>query len=807
MSNSPPRSVWCSASARPALPRARAGLLGAALAAAPLVLSPLAASRLAAQELPASGAAAAAPGARELRGRVVDEEGRPIAGAAVTAGAASARTDADGRFLVRLAPSAAPGEPLVVLRAVADGHAAVARPLPAGAMHRRSCSCSAAAWSASAPCRSRPRPPAREPHAVAQSTTTVGAAELTRAGGATLAGSLGAQPGVSVRTDGPGASAPIVRGLSGERVLVLHDGVRANDLAASAPDHGVTIDPLAVRRVEIVRGPAALLYGPNAVGGVVHVISDDVPLARPARAERAVAVQAEQALPGAGASIDWTTPLGRSAGDADDATGWVLRARAGARAHGDQRLGAGAATARLGNTALDARHGALGVGRAWDGGAAGVAYRGYGFAYGMPVVTAGDEPVRLEGARHEVLARAETRRGGGPFVGARADVSAQWYEHRELVQDAAAMTLGANTQSLQLVARTRDGRWLRDGAVGVQGTARRNGVDGELALTPPTRGGTAGAFLFQELAPFGAVPTGTVGLRALRLPLGVRWDATRVDAETSTRFGAARRRAFGGVSGAVGLTMPLATGVSVGANLARAVRAPSAEELYSEAGHAGTGAFEIGDATLGTERTIGSDVVLRVERARVTAQLAGYRNRVAGWVGLYPTGRDTIAPDGAGGTKALPLYRISQRAATLAGAEAALEVALGGAGRSGRGLVVGAMADVLRARDSGGDALPFMPPARVGAHLRWDDGGREAGVRLRHALVQRRVPDGEAATAAYTLVDLHAAWPLPIGGRTHALTLRVDNATDALWRDAASRVKAFAPGMGRNVVLGWRVGW
>jgi iron complex outermembrane receptor protein len=196
-----------------------------------------------------------------------------------------------------------------------------------------------------------------------------------------------------------------------------------------------------------------------------------------------------------------------------------------------------------------------------------------------------------------------------------------------------------------------------------------------------------------------------------------------------------------------------------------------------------------------------------VERRRVTAQLAAYRNRVAGWVGLYPTGRDTVAPDGAGGTKALPLYRISQRAATLAGAEAALEVALGGAGRGGRGLVVGAMADVLRARDSGGEALPFMPPARVGAHVRWGDGGREAGARVRHALAQRRVPSGETATAAYTLLDLHAAWPMPLGGRTHALTLRVDNVTDALWRDAASRVKTFAPGMGRNVVVGVRSAW
>lgn len=764
---------------------------------------------------PPAAARAQAPTAPAVRGRVVDDEGAPVAGALVRAGGAAARTGGDGRFAVVPATAAgpaerpaggatggggAPGAGVVTLLVIAPGFASAAVTRPVGAeatvtLRRLAQGLGAVQVTAT--------PTARDPRAVTQSTTTVGAAELARSGGATLAGALAAQPGISVRSDGPGASMPIIRGLTGERLVVLHDGVRANDLAATAPDHGVTIDPLAMRRVEVVRGPAALLYGPNAVGGVVHVISDDVPLARPAHAERAVAVQGEGALPGLGLAGDVTLPLG--AGADGGARGWVLRARAGGRTHGDQRLAAGA---RLGNTSLDARHGAVGLARVGTAGAAGVAYRGYDFAYGMPVVAAGDAPVRLDGRRHELLARAESRRGHGPFAGVRAEGSAQWYTHREVVEGTEAMRLGATTQWGQAIARTRDARWLKDGAVGVQATRRRNGVDGALALTPPTRGGTAGAFLFQEFTPFADVPRDAVGLRALRVPFGVRWDVTRVDADASPRFGPARTRRFDGVSGAVGLTLPLARGVSLGANLARAVRAPAAEELYSEAGHAGTGSFEVGDATLRTERTTGADVVLRVQRARVTAQVAGYRNAVDGWVGLYPTGRDTIAPDGAGGTKALPLYRISQRDATLAGAEASLEAVLAGVGiTGGRGLVAGALVDVVRTRDALGAPLPFIPPARVGGHLRWDDGRREAGVRVRHARAQRRVPDGEFATGAYTLVDVHAAVPLPIAGRATVLTVRVDNATDAAWRDAASRIKAFAPGIGRNVVVGVRTGW
>ena len=353
------------------------------------------------------------------------------------------------------------------------------------------------------------------------------------------------------------------------------------------------------------------------------------------------------------------------------------------------------------------------------------------------------------------------------------------------------------------------------------GLFRDNGVDGALALTPPNGGRSLGAFVYQELAPFarGAdraaaapdaapdVATRAPGrLAGVRVPFGLRYDEHVVESRASERFGAGRRRAFGGVSGSVGLSVPLGAGLSLGTNVARAVRAPAAEELFSEAGHAGTGAFEIGDPDLRLERSTGVDAVLRVERRRAGAQLSAYANRIGDWIGLYATGRDTLAPDGIGGTKVLPLYQVQQRDATLRGVEGSAEWAVRGDSRA-RGVILGVMGDVVVARDREGSALPFMPPARLGGHARWEGTRGAAGARVRHAFAQRRVPEGEFATDAYTLVDLHASWRLPLGGATHLLTLRVDNATDALWRDGASRVKAFAPGVGRSVVLGVRSEW
>ena len=770
----------------------RGGALGLAAVAAALTALAATPPTLRSQD----AATGRGEGARVVVGRVLDHRGAPVSGARVglvERPEVATASGVDGRFVLRV-PSAGAGATLVASglgyrprRAPIAASGAVA-----GDTVRLDLTLERLAVGL-APVQVTATPSGRDPLAVAQSTTTLDAAALRHDGGATLASSLASLPGVAVRSDGPGASMPIVRGLTGERIVVLHDGVRASDLAATAPDHGVTIDPLAARRVEVVRGPAALLYGTNALGGVVHVLSGDVPLERPERAERGATVQGESAVPGAGLAADATIPLGRPGAS----TGLVLRARAGARDHGDMRLGAGAASARLGNTALDARHGALGVG--WVGHTldAGVAYRGYDFAYGLPVASAGDAPVRLDGWRHELLARVESRRAVGPLAGARLETSVQRYAHAEVVDGAPAMQLGATSATMQAIARTRPAGRLHDGAVGVLAIGRRNGVDGELALTPPHGGRLLGAFAFQELA----LGDPTRPRRGVRVPFGVRYDHALVAAERSDRFGPARRRTFGGVSGSAGVSVPLAAGASLGVNVARALRAPSAEELFSEAGHAGTGAFEVGDPTLRMERSTGADAVLRVDRPRLTAQLSAHANRITDWIGLYPTGRDTTAADGAGGTKQLPLFRVAQRDASLRGADASLELLVAGSAR-GRGVVAGLMADVIRGRDALGEALPWMPNARLGASLRYDDGRLSAGLRARHALAQRTVAAEEVPTPGYTLLDLHLSRRLTIGGHTQHLMLRVDNLTDVLWRDAASRIKSFAPGMGRNAVVG-----
>src|SRR5207247_3179993 len=170
-------------------------------------------------------------------------------------------------------------------------------------------------------------PVGTDPRDLPQSTVQLTAQALGRELAPSVAQTLAQEPGIAVRFNGP-AAAPVIRGLQGERVLVLQDGDRAGDLSAAAPDHAVSVDPLAAERVEVVRGPASLLYGNQALGGVVNVISNDIPTAIPTHIDGFFASQAESVNPGAGVAAGVTVPTGDN---------FAIVARGGGRRSDNQR--------------------------------------------------------------------------------------------------------------------------------------------------------------------------------------------------------------------------------------------------------------------------------------------------------------------------------------------------------------------------------------------------------------------------------------------------------------------------------------
>jgi iron complex outermembrane receptor protein len=612
-----------------------------------------------------------------------------------------------------------------------------------------------------------------------QSTVALAGKELARSLGPSVAQTLSNEPGIAMRYAGPAATMPVIRGLSGERILVLQDGERAGDLSATSPDHGLSVDPLSASRIEVVRGPASLLYGNNALGGVVNVISGDIPTTVPSHAEGYVAGQAESVNPGGAISGGVTYPLG---------TSLAVTLRGGGRDINDVRIGGGD---RLANTYARNWNGVAGIGLVRERLTGGLAWRGFGFEYGLPSAPgAGEAGIHLEGSRQQGSVHADLALESPWLSRVKLDGSVQRYTHDEVESDGeVGTTFTLETHTAALTGRTRLGRV--SGAVGLSGLFRQYAAAGEEALTPGANSKTGGLFVYQDIPLTGA----DSGERSPRLQLGARYDVYRVETKPGDpKFGAARSRDFGNVSGSVGLNVPLGPAASLGVSLARAFRAPTVEELYSNAFHAAAGSYDVGNPDLEPETNQGVDAVLRVASGGVSAQAAAYWNRVRNYIAPDIVG-DTVTDEGEN----VPLNVFSQADATLRGLEAQLESEVA------RHVVLGVMGDVVRGRFRDGSAIPFMPAARVGGSARWDNGRWSLGAEGRRTFGQDKVAENETRAGAYTTLNLNAGLTMILGARVHAFTLRADNVLDERYREATSRIKDFAFNPGRNVSLVYRL--
>ncbi len=750
-------------------------LLAATMAAAP-AFSPLAPSgdgKLSAQS---------------VSGTVTDTLGAPLSDAQVIIPALNRTTTTNeaGRFSFTGLPAGT--YHIITIRiGYATGHGDASVSLAAGATEVTIVMQEARAVTQLSAVQVTATPIGTDPRDVAQSTTEISGAALARGLSGSVAQSLAREPGIAVRNNGPGASAPVIRGLSGERVLVLQDGERSGDLSATSPDHAVSIDPLVAQRIEVVRGPASLLYGNNALGGVVNIISNDLPLTIPTHVDGYFSTQSETATPGAAAAFGVTVPIGSTI---------AAVGRAQARSTEDLRVGGGG---KLVNSYNKTFSGAGGLGFVANAASGGVLYRRNQFDYGLP--SAELENIHIEGHRNEINGRLELGRALGLFTSARLGSTAQWYQHDEIEADGAIGTnFNLKTQTIDVLGRTRLG--ILEGAVGASGLFRQYQATGEEALTPGADTKSGGVFLYQEIP---LSPDASSESRQPRIQLGARYDYYGLDSrEGDEKFGPARSRTFNNFSGSVGLSVPLSQTVTVAASAARAFRAPTVEELFSNAFHHAAGTYDVGNPDLVSETNQGLDAIVRAQGASVTGQFSVYYNRVNNFISPNIV-KDTVIDD-EGELATVPLNRFRQANATLKGMEGRVE------GEVARGMVLGVVGDVVRGEFTDGTALPFMPAPRLGALARYRTGRYSFDADYRHAFRQDRVPASMAeddpagfATDPYDAVNLAASYDFASRGLTHAITVRVDNVFDESYREASSRIKNFALSAGRSLTLGYRL--
>jgi iron complex outermembrane receptor protein len=322
-------------------------------------------------------------------------------------------------------------------------------------------------------------PNARDQFESYQPTTVLAGQDLYKQLQGTLGSTLAVQPGVAERSFGPGPSRPVIRGLDGDRVLILEDGQRMGDLSSQSGDHGVTVNPASANRIEVVRGPAALLYGANAIGGLVNAITNEIPRG-----------------PVNGASGDATFDLGTAAsegGAAGDVT--VGNGRFAFHASGSGRRSGDVDTPEGTIENTQSRYSAVNLGGAWtsDRGYLGASYGYDDSKYGIPLVEEGN--VQLTPRRHSVTVRAEGREFSGPISSVRASVGVRRYRHDELEGDEVGTQFKNNIADVQFLANHRKVGAL-SGTIGVSGLTRSFEATGEEALSPPVDQTDFAAFLY-----------------------------------------------------------------------------------------------------------------------------------------------------------------------------------------------------------------------------------------------------------------------------------------------------------------------
>ena len=604
-----------------------------------------------------------------------------------------------------------------------------------------------------------------------QPTSVLSSQELTKQLESSLGATLENQPGIAVRSFGSAPSRPVIRGLDGDRVLILQDGQRTGDLSSQSGDHGVSLNPAGADTIEIVRGPATLLYGANAIGGLVNVITNEIPT-RPIQ----------------GSSGSFTADLGSAAQEGGAA--------------GNVQLGNGKFAVNLGGGGRrsddfdtpegevvnsQSRNGFATVGAAWTGENAhvGGSYAYDDTKYGIPVVEGGT--LQLTPRRHALTFRGGAERLTGAFEAFRATLAVRRYKHDELEGEEVGTAFSNNTTELQVMGSHRAVGRLT-GSIGGWVLDRAFDAVGAEALSPAVDQNGFAAFAYEE-----------VTWPHVTLQFGGRVDRTSYSPAGEPE----RDFTNGSISGGL-LFRPAAADdrVTIAASVARAARPPALEELFFFGLHHGNFAFEIGNADLKSERAIGFDASVRWRARRATGEVTYFRNTIDDYIFRNPIseeefderfGHEEEEEEEGEGHGEFPFIEFVAADSLLQGIEAHSDIELGAglAAEIGLDYVRGELRDASQ-------PLPRIPPFRFRGGLRYRLGAFQAGGDLTAVSKQNRVFGEETPTGGYNLLRLFGSYSFGQGTVVHTITGRLENATNELYRNHLSLIKDHVPEMGRN---------
>lgn len=594
-----------------------------------------------------------------------------------------------------------------------------------------------------------------------QSVEVIGSIDLAKRSTVSLGESLDGELGISKRSFGPGTARPVIRGFDGDRVLVLQDGNRIGGLGFESGDHAEPINVLTVERIEVVKGPATLLYGSNAIGGVVNAVTGHD--------------SAHKGINGYFTGIG-STNGGQAAGSGGIEYGtdkWLLWGNGGGQRAGDYNTPIG----RVRNSFSREENVSAGFGF----------YPGKGFfsfnydfdkrRYGIPYDAKEENPevVFLNPRRNSFEFKGGFRESHSFVEGGTFSVQYNHYTHGEInsFTNEVNTAFKNKTSSFQGVFDQKKTGNL-SGKFGVFGSHRDFSASGEEALAPPTKQNAFAVFAVE-----------TLDFEKASVQFGGRLENNRYSPAETAQRGVLPNRSFTGLSAALGVRVPTWSGGSFVANYSHSYRAPSLEELYNNGPHPGNLAFEIGDPNLRRELGNGLDFGLRHSSKRLRFEANGFYYHIKDFVYLAPTGdieEDLIVAE----------YR--QGTTRYAGTEARFDAQLHPA------LWLNVGADYVNAElSSSGTPLPRIPPLRVRSGLEIRFKGLLLNPEVVMAQDQNRLFPTETRTAGYTTFGLSGSYLIAQQHAAHIISFNAFNLGDRLYRNHLSFIKEFAPEMGRGL--------
>lgn len=621
-------------------------------------------------------------------------------------------------------------------------------------------------------------------HEAVPTVSELSGTRLQRKKRSTVGETLANETGVTSSFFGPNASRPVIRGLEGDRIRVLQNGTGVLDASSASQDHAVATDTLNVERIEIVRGPAALLYGPNAVGGVVNLVTTRIPEKQP------------DGLRGKIESRYSSVDDGRSGALAADAAAgkhWAVHADASQRAADDYHVPGYARTAevRAAEPATENeakgraynsfnRTGEFSAGTSYifENGFVGGSFTSYESTYG----TVAERFVHINMLQQRYDLAAEVRNLGW-IESIRAKNTYSHYKHDEMEGGERGTTFKNDGDEFRVEAKHRPVAGY-GGRIGLQGNVFDFAAKGDESFLPSTSNQNYSVFVFEEKLAGRFKPS-----------FGLRGDQSEVRSKSDVNFGAGSAESFSGGSASLGFHYQLNEPNALVLNLAYTERAPNYEELFSNGPHVATKIFETGDRNLKKEQSQSAEFSLRHKSDDGQGSAGVFVQDFNNFIALSPTGNTDTGSN-------LPIYNYLAVDARLYGAEFEYRHKLPQILPGGRLEVEGKLDFVRGINRNTGDNLPRITPLRETLSLIYKANRFQADVEWQRSERQKHTAPFETKTAEYNMLNAGVEMPVSFSSLNLSVFARALNILNEEARNHVSVIKDLAPLPGRGYSAG-----